>query len=819
LNNLWRDIRYALRSLRKTPDFTIIVVLTLGLGIGANTAIFSLTNAVLLKPLPFKDPNRLVQLWETESAVPIVPVNSGDYLEWQARSSTFASMSLYSFIQNSNLSSKFSAEPAATVKVQSNFFDTLGVSPLTGRSFSHGEDQAGQNHVAILSYRFWQQQLAGRNNALGEEIELDSTKYTVIGIMPAGFNFPASTDVWIPFDMNPALMGRHGQHQYKVVGRLRPGSSIAQAQADLNATALRLQQEFPDSNYKTGVAVLSLPEQVVKSARPLLLILMASVFVVLLIACTNVINLMLARAANRTREIAIRTALGATNTRLIRQLLTESVLLTLLGGILGILLAYWSLPIFEIATAQINPRQNPVRLDSTVLIITICMATLIGIVFGLVPVFQGLRQNMVTELKAGTLNLFGSDKRQLVRYGLIIGQIAMSLTLLMAAGLLIRSLKHMQEVDIGISSTQLFTVRLLLPPEKYQTPEQSLVLYDNLLEKVRNDPRIGGAAIARELPTEGGNNGYVTLPGRTTDRVLVEWNSVTADYFKVMNISFLGGRSFSEQDSQNALAVLHASVKAGAEAHDYDGPPTLVAIINATMSKKLWPAGSAVGRMFTLGGGVPVTVIGVVSDVKESGIVQEVIPQAYFPMVWAFYRPGRPMHLVVKQVGAASAVIESVKSAVREADSSLALFSIRSMREVIESSTTGVRSQTTLLSVFAILALLLAAVGIYGVLSYLMAQRTREFSIRLALGAQRSSLIKLVGREMLVVVSVGIVLGGIGAFALARSLASMLYGLSPYDPLTLSVAVVAIAITACMACMVPVARTTRVDPALTLRQD
>jgi putative ABC transport system permease protein len=819
MNNLWRDIRYAVRTLRKNPGFTAVVVLTLGLGIGANTAIFSVTNAVLLKPPPFQDPDQLVQLWETQSDVPLAPVSSGDYLDWQAQNSTLAGTSMYGFVQNSNLSNKVSSEPAATVMVQGNFFKTLGAEPAAGRTFLAGEDQPGQNHVAVLSHRFWQQHMAGRSDALGQEVELDSMKYVIVGIMPLGFNFPAGTDVWIPFDMSATAMSKHGQHQYKVVSRLRSGVSVQNAETDLKAISLRLQQEFPDTNYKIGVAVLPFREQLIKSARPLLLMLMSAVFVVLLIACANVTNLMLARATSRSREVAIRTALGSSNPRLIRQLLAESILLSLLGGIFGILLANWSLSIFEKAVAQIDPHQNPIALDKTGLGLTFLVALVIGIIFGMVPVYHGLRVNMVTELKAGAVNLFGSDKRKLICYGLIVGQIAMSLALLMNAGLLIRSLKHLREVDIGVSSSQLSTVKLLLPAQTYQTPEQAKAFYDGLLQDLGKDPRINAATVARELPTDGGNNGYVTLPGHTTDKVLVEWNSVTTNYFKVMNIPFLKGRSFQDQDSAEALAVLHASVKSGNEAHPYDGPPTLVAIINETMSQKLWPQGDAVGNIFNLGGGVPVTVIGIVGDVKEFGIVGQVIPQAYFPLEWAFYRPGRPMNLIVKQNTSSSRVIESVKVAVRKADPTLALFSVHSMQDVIDNSTTTVRSQTTLLTVFAILALVLVAVGIYGVLSYLMTQRTREFSIRMAVGAQRRDLIKLIGGEMAAVLSIGLVLGMAGAYALSRSLASMLYGLSSDDPATFGFAAIVVATTVLLAGLVPAIRTTRVDPATMLRQE
>lgn len=797
----------------------MVAVLALGLGIGANTAIFSVANAVLLKPPPFKDPNRLVQLWETESAVPLAPVSPGDYLEWQANTSTLADMSLYSFVQNSNLSTKISAEPAAAVTVQANFFKTLGVEPLLGRTFLEGEDQAGQNHVAVLSYRFWQQHLGGRKNALSQDIELDSAQYTVIGIMPSAFNFPAGADVWVPFDMSASVMGKRGQHQYNAIGRLRSGVTIQQADADLKAIALRLQQEYPETNYKIGVAVLPFREQLVKSFRPLLLTLTASVFVVLLIACTNVTNLMLVRATNRAREVAIRTALGVTNAKLVLQLLTESVLLSLLGGVFGVLLAYCSLSIFETTIAQIDPRQNPIRLDATVLVTTLCAAVLIGIMFGLVPVFQGLRLNIVSELKAGSVNLSGSNRRKLIRYSLIVGQIGMSLMLLIGAGLLIRSLKHLREVDTGISSRQLSTMRLLLPPQKYQTPEQSMAFYKSVLQALEKDPRIGAITVARELPTDGGNNGYVTLPGRTTNKILVEWNSTTANYFKVMNIPFLKGRNFEEQDEQHALAVLHASVTAGTAGRNYDGPPTLVAIINEAMSKKLWPDGDALGQIFNLGGGVPVTVIGVVGDVKEFGLISPVIPQAYFPLAWAFYRPGRPMNLIVKHQAAASAVIESVRVAVRKADPSLALFSIRPMQEVIDSSTITMRSQMILLTVFAGLALFLAAIGIYGVLSYLMTQRTREFSIRMAVGAQRYDLVKLLGKEMLGVLAAGLTLGIAGAFVLARSLSAMLYGLSPYDLATFSGSAAVVAVTALLACLVPALRTTQLDPARMLRQE
>ncbi|HKS67520.1 MAG TPA: ADOP family duplicated permease, partial [Candidatus Acidoferrales bacterium] len=555
------DIRYSIRMLLKSPGFTIVAVLTLALGIGANTAIFSVINSVLLQPLPFKNPAQLVELRETESAPGNFPLDGADYMDWQKQNSTFSSMSMYTYPQGANASGAGEAESAAVVKAQANFFATLGVPPLLGRPFAIGEDVAGRNHVAVLSYGFWQRHFGASNNALGQKLELNDQPYTVIGVMPRWFNFPDAADIWTPQDMTDKLFSNRGTHWMRAIGRVKTGVSIEQARADLLTVSARLNKQYrsPDDQSIHSL-VFPLKERLTGSSRSQLLILFGAVALVLLVACANVANLLLARATTRNREMAVRSALGAGRSRLIRQLLTESVMLGLAGAALGLLGAQWAVSTLAAAKDLPIPRANPIQLDATVLFFTIGLSVFVGILFGLAPALQTSAVDLSEELKSSATAAGGAGgSGRGLRNTLTVAEIAVSLALLVGAGLLLRSFAGLRDANIGVQPDNVLTMRLNLPESKYKTLPETREFFDQLLARVQRVPGIASAAVATTLPLEGGSNGYIKVPGNTNPALqqqLVEVHAITPDYFKVFGIPLLEGRPFTDQDAQETADLM-----------------------------------------------------------------------------------------------------------------------------------------------------------------------------------------------------------------------------------------------------------------------
>ena len=824
LETFWQDLRYAIRMLARNPGFAAVAVVTLALGIGANTAIFSVVDAVLVRPLPFHEPVQLLWLRETEAAPGTYPLTGPDYLDWQAQSQTLQGTSLFDWGESYNASGAGEPERAYVVRTEANLFSLLGVAPIVGRAFVKGEDQAGRNHVAILSYGFWQRHFGGVKEAVGKELDLNGEKYALVGVMPAWFRSPVRADIYVPMDMSRKNLGPRGQHQYRAIGRLKPGVSVAAARTELKTIAQRLEKQYPDSNAKVGAEVIPLKELIVGDSRTELLIMLGAVGLVLLIGCANVANLSLVRATGRHREIAVRRAMGAGRARILRQLLTESVLLSLLGAVLGLFIGWGCLRLLTAAQAMPIPRANPITLDGTVLAFTLGIGLLVGILVGLAPALQVSQLQLNLELKSTVQAVLSpSGRRRILRDALVAGEIAISLALLTAAGLLLRSFAKLREVRIGIRPEGVLTAQIVLPPKKYATLEQAQAFFDQLVEGLKGAPGIKTAAVGSKLPLEGGSNGYISIEGADSslyENILVEQNSVTPDYFRAFGIPFLTGRNFSPQDSQDAAATVR-KIAAMMESGKMQASPDLrlVAVINQAMARHFWPNQDPLGKRYKLWGMPQVTVVGIVGDVKEWGIRQPVIPQAYYPLALDLWPPVGTVSVVVQGTVGTGELLASVRRQVHSLDGSLALFNARTMQEIISGSMTDASYQSLLLSSFALLALLLTAVGIYGVMAYAVTQRTHEIGIRMALGAHPGEILKLVMRGGAQITFAGVALGVAGALALTRFLANLLFGVQPRDPFTFVVVGTLLAAVALLACYIPARRATKVDPMVALRYE
>ena len=822
---LLQDLRYGFRMLAKSPGFTAIAVVTLALGIGANTAIFSVINSALLRPLPFHEPQRLVSLWETESAPGNFPLSGRDYLDWQSQSRALESTALYSWGRSFSASGAGQPEGAAVISTQANFFSVLGVEPKIGRTFDSGEDRAGKNRVAILSNAFWQRHFGGRAEAIGKTIELNEEPYSVIGVMPAWFNFPSATEIWVPMDMAPEELGPRGSHSFRAIGRLKPGISVGQAQAELSTIAKQLGKQYPGSNDDIGAVVVSLKEQLTGDSRPSLLILLGAVTLVLLVACANVANLMLARATDRQREIAVRAAMGAGRWRLVRQLLTESIMLSLAGAGLGLLGAAWAVAYLQSAETLPIPRANPVQVDVRVLLFTIGVSVLIGALFGLAPALQSYRLNLSDELKSSAQAVVSpSGTRRILRDVLVISEIAASLALLVGAGLLLRSFSRLRSSEIGVQTHDVITMGITLPRAKYTTLAARRQFFDQLIDRIEREPGIQSAAISTEIPLEGGNNGYITIDGKTDpalDHQLVEWDNITPDYFRAYGIPVIQGRIFTPQDMDSTAAVnlkIDELLKSDPTLKSVPPDLSFVAVINRKMAQMYWRNSDAIGKVFKASG-IPVTVIGVVGDAKEWDIRHDMVPQAYFPLTAALDSEGFSGRLTVKTSVAPRSVLGTIRSDVQSLDDGLAVFRPRTMDEVVADAMQDISAQTVLLGVFAALALLLAAGGIYGVMAYVVMQRTHEIGVRMALGAQQHDVLRLVLGQGSRLTAIGVAIGMAAALALTQLMRKLLFGVSATDPLTFVGVALLLAFVAMAACYIPARRASHVDPMVALRYE
>ena len=810
METLLQDIRYGWRMMAKSPGFTIVAVLTLAIGIGANTAIFSVINAATFHALPYRDPERLVHLWETrpEHEFAQMEASHPNLLEWQASNHVFSGLAGYTGM-NFSLTGRGTPERIYGARVTSNFFDVLGVTPAIGRVFRPDEDRSGGERIALLSYGLWESHFGGDPQIVGQILTLNGETYTVVGILPREFQFAkrGQAQVWLPLNPNPGEAARRSFHWVNVIGRLRPDVTLAQAQAEMTRLAQRLAAEYPDTNTGGGVRVVPLHEEIVGPVQPVLFALLGAVGLVLLIACVNVANLLLARAKTRQKEIAVRLALGATRWRLLRQVLTECAILSLFGGALGLVWARWGVNlILARIPAQVMTQMPYLRglsLNLGVLEFTLAISLLTGIVFGLIPAMQASRLNLQDELKEGTRTAGGTAQHRL-RNGLMVSEVALSLVLLAGAGLLMKSLARLLQVNSGFETQNLLATEISAPASRYSDQRRNEVFSSHLLDRVGSIPGVRGAGLIDTTPLRGGGTTGFTVEGRPAPHPgqAPEANTrdVSPSYFSVMGIPLLRGRFFTEQDKSGSPLVL---------------------IINKTLADKLFPGQDAVGHrfVFTLDSHpTAAEIVGVVGDEKLGSLDQRTTPVLYSS---SFQSNDTNLTLVVRASADAASLTAAVRAEVANLDPSVLVNSAITLRTIIEDSPPVFmrRFPAMLVGVFAALAVLLSAIGIYGVLSCLVTQRTREIGVRMALGAQRGSILRLLLGEGMRLAALGIVIGLAVAVGAARLLAGLLFGVLPTDPSVLLAVTGLIALVAIVACSVPAHRATKVDPMVALRYE
>ncbi len=821
LSTLWQDVRYGARMLLKNPGITTVVIIALALGIGANTAIFSVVNAVLIRPLPYDESERLVFLNEKSPVLDEMSISYPNFLDWRAHNQTFEKMGVYNRASY-NLSGAGEAERILTGQVSADLFSVLRVNAAHGRVFTDEEDKPGATPVVVLSHALWQRRFGGQTSILNQAITLNGKSYTIIGIMPESYSYPSRVEMWVPVGQlsdQPAWKNRGNHPGLYGVARLKPGATFEQADADMNNVAANLEKQYPDSNTATRVRLRPLMEIFVSDVRRALWVIFGAVGFVLFIACANIANLLLARATARKKEMAVRTAVGASRWRIARQLLTESVLLSLVGGAIGLLLAHWGVKLILYMSPDAIPRSREIGLDWIVLAFTVGVSFLTGILFGLVPAIQAGEVDVSETLKETGR---GTTGRQWLRSSLVVVEVATTLVLLISAGLMIRSFYLLQKVNPGFSHEQLTSVSVSLPQKKYPSEEQRTSFYNRLLENIRALPGVESAAAASGLPL--GNNGWQTSfvidgqPVPERERIpLMEACLVTPDYFKAMNIPVLRGRVFTDRDDRSHLAGRDLS-KLNDIQRSIAGSNSIV--IDEEFAKRHWPNEDPVGKRIRLGTAADapaLEVLGVVGRVKMESLNQNSDRvQGYFAFNQA---PQGNMTVVIKGASDPNQLINSVRGAVKEIDPDQPIYSPRTMAEIRAESVAPERLNLTLLSLFAGIALVLAIVGIYGVMSYSVTQRTHEIGIRMAIGARPRDVFKMILGQGMKLALIGVVIGLLIAYALTRFMETMLFGVAPTDAATFAGISLLLISVALVACYLPGRRATKVEPTVSLRYE
>lgn len=800
METLFRDVRYGFRGLLKRPGFTVIALVALALGIGANTAIFSLVNAVVLRPLPYPEPDRLVWVWGSFSGGNRASVSPPDYLDYRSQNKSFEQLAAtVSVTASATLTGSGEPERLNASVVTGNYFQALGVTPLLGRGFSLDNEQSGNDQVTVLSHELWQRRFGGDPGIVNKRIILDSKSFEVIGIMPKDLTFPQNADLWVPlsFDRDEGMKVR-AAHFLRPIGRLKPGVSVAQAQADTDAIAAQLEQQFPKSNTTWKLRLEPLRERLIGNSRSGLFILFGAVGFVLLIACANVANLLLVRATARQKEIALRTALGASRMRIVRQLITESLLLAVVGGALGALLAAWGIDLLVTLTRDSVPPTAIVKIDATVLGFTFLVSLLTGLLFGLVPAFRTVKLNLSDTLKEGAKSSEATFRNR-TRSLLVVFESALAVVLLVGAGLLVRSLIALQNTNPGFDANNVLTLRVDLPRGKYDTAEKSSNFYQQLEQRLAGVPGIESVGLITELPLSGQpNDTPFTVEGRPPvapgEEFGTDFRRVNQKYFEAMRIPLLRGRNFTEQEVRDNAQVVVVSE----------------ALVNTAFPNEE-PLGK---RLVTNLSDKPFEIVGIVGDIRHRSLEFQPYAAMYMPTV----QSGR-MNVVLRTQGDPLSLVPAVRKEVQAIDRDQPIAAVRTMDEWVDRSTATPRYRTTLLGLFAGLAMILAATGIYGVMSYSVAQRTHEIGVRMALGARRGDVLRLVVSQGMLLVVVGLAIGLIAAFGLTRLMESLLFGVTAKDPITFVIVAGLLAAVAFIACYIPARRATKVNPLTALRYE
>jgi predicted permease len=828
MQTLRQDLRYGLRMLANSPGFAIVAVLTLALGVGANTAIFSVVNAVILRPLAYKDSASLVNVWGKfeKDGIPQNWISEPEYWELLDHTDSFSQIGAYSLGGGANLT-RTDGPPVQVSEANSTagLLPMLGVSAFLGRDFSVEEDQPGHSHFALLSYGLWQSQFGGDPNIVTKSIQLDGERYTIVGVLPKQFSLGGKQDLWIPLGLNRTKPGSRGSHYLHVVARLKTGVSSAQASSELARFASDLRRAYPN-NYgrereNFDMYMVPVKEQLVGKLRPALFVLLGAVTFVLLIACTNIANLLLARASAREKELAIRSALGAERSRLVKQLLTESLILAIAGGLLGLALAYWGVDALRALVPANTPRMDEVQLDPVVLLFTFGISLLTGVLFGLAPAWHGARIDLRETLNEGGRGTSAAGGSRHLRTGLVVSELALAVLLLAGAGLLIRSFSRLVDVSPGFQTQHLLTAELSLPENTYADGLPVQKFYTQLMANLKTVPGIQSVGAVSEMPlADSYTSGSVFFEDTSIPNIPryqpfgnlpymeIDQRAVTSGYFQAMRIPLVRGRLLTEADDASA---------------------PLVAVVDSNFAHRFWPHGDAVGQRVAIDAIPDVkppkarwrTVVGVVGHVKHYALDVEGREQIYFPHrqpLYGVFVP-RNMTLAVRTSLDPSSMTSAIREQVFAIDKNLALYHVATMDQLISNSVAQQRLNLSLLVAFATLALVLAAVGVYGVMAYVVTQRTHEFGIRMALGASPADVLRQVFLEAGRLAVLGLALGLIAAVTLTRLMSSLLFEVNPNDPITLGVAATVLALVALAACYSPARRAVRVDPLVALRYE